>query len=81
MGRESLKVRPFTSVSRYKGKQPDIPTFGRELNVQMIVTGKLLLQGDELSISVAVVDVREDNQFWGYTYRGKRDAILDLGMT
>lgn len=78
MGRESLKVRPFTSVSRYKGKEPDIPTFGRELNVQMIVTGKLLLQGDELSISVAVVDVREDNQFWGYTYRGKRDAILDL---
>ena len=78
VGREGLKVRPFTSVSRYKGKEPNIPTFGRELNVQMIVTGKLHQEGDDLTISVAVVDVREDNQFWGDTYRGKRDGILDL---
>src|SRR5260370_16309310 len=44
----------------------------------MIVTGKLQRQGDNLSISVAVVDVKEDNQFWGQTYRGKIGAILDL---
>jgi serine/threonine protein kinase/tetratricopeptide (TPR) repeat protein len=76
--RRDLKVRPFTSVARYKGKGLDIPTFGRELNVQMLVTGTLRQQGDDLAISVAVVDVREDNQLWGHTYRGKRGAILDL---
>ncbi len=78
VGREGLKVRPFTSVSRYKGKAPDIPTFGRELNVQMIVTGKLHQQGEDLIISVAVVDVREDNQLWGNRYQGKLGGILDL---
>jgi len=78
VGREGLKVRPFTSVSRFKGKEPDIPTFGRELNVQMIVTGKLHQEGDDLSISVAVVDVREDNQLWGNRYQGKLSGILDL---
>jgi TolB-like protein/Tfp pilus assembly protein PilF len=76
--RKDLKVRPFSSVSRYKGKNLDIPTFGRELNVQMIVTGTLRQQGDDLSISVALVDVQDDNQFWGDTYRGKLGAILDL---
>src|SRR5260370_19218121 len=44
----------------------------------MIVTGKLQRQEDNLSISVAVVDVKEDNQFWGQTYRDKIGAILDL---
>jgi TolB-like protein/Tfp pilus assembly protein PilF len=78
VGRQGLKVRPFTSVSRYKGKALDAATFGPELNVQMIVTGKLHQQGDDLTISVAMVDVRQDNQFWGNTYRGKREAILDL---
>jgi tetratricopeptide (TPR) repeat protein len=73
-----LRIRPFTSVARYRGKELDVPTFARELNVQMIVTGKLQRQGDDLSISVAVVDVDEDNQFWGHTYRGKIGTILDL---
>jgi tetratricopeptide (TPR) repeat protein len=73
-----LRIRPFTSVSRYKGKDPDVPACARELNVQMIVTGKLLWQGDIVSISVAVVDVEEDNQFWGDTYRGTIASILDL---
>jgi serine/threonine protein kinase/tetratricopeptide (TPR) repeat protein len=76
--RHDLKVRPFTSVSRYKGKEPDVPTFGRELKVQMIVTGTLLEQGDDLTVRVALVDVLDDNQIWGNAYRGKRDSILDL---
>jgi TolB-like protein/Flp pilus assembly protein TadD len=76
--RRDLKVRPFTSVARYKGKELDVATFGRELNVQMIVTGTLRQLGDDLTISVALVDVREEHQLWGHTYPGKRGAILDL---
>jgi serine/threonine protein kinase len=76
--RRDLRVRPSTSVSRYKGKTPDVPTFGRELDVQMIVTGTLQQQGEELSIRVALVDVRENNHLWGNSYRGKLGGILDL---
>jgi serine/threonine-protein kinase len=76
--RRGLKVRPFTSVARYKGKAPDIPTFGRELLVEAMVTGKLHQQGDDLIISVALVDVRDETQFWGDTYHGKLGNILDL---
>jgi TolB-like protein/Tfp pilus assembly protein PilF len=76
--RKDLKVRPFTSVARYKGKEPDVPKFGRELNVRMIVTGALRQQGDDLAISVALVDVQDDNQLWGDSYHGKLGTILDL---
>src|SRR4029077_3825468 len=76
--RKDLKIRPFTSVARYKGKQPDVPKFGRELNVQMIVTGTLRQQGDDLTINVALVDVKDENQLWGDTYHAKLSTILDL---
>jgi serine/threonine-protein kinase len=79
VGRKDLKVRPFSSVARYKGKELDTQAVGRELKVQMIVTGTLRPQGDDLTISVSLVDVREENELWGHTYPpAKRDKIQDL---
>jgi TolB-like protein/Tfp pilus assembly protein PilF len=78
VGRRDLKVRPFTSVSRYRSQRPDVPTMGRALNVQMIVTGTLRQQGDDLLISVALVNAPEDSHLWGQRYQGKLGGILDL---
>jgi eukaryotic-like serine/threonine-protein kinase len=76
--RDGLKVRPFSSVSRYKRQRTDVLTIGRELNVQVLVTGTLHQPGEDLWISVALVDAREDNHLWGKRYQGKLIAILDL---
>jgi eukaryotic-like serine/threonine-protein kinase len=76
--RRDLKVRPFTSVLRYKRQPADIPTIGRELKVQVIATGTLHQQGDDVWVSVALVDAREDNHLWGNRYQGKLGGILDL---
>jgi TolB-like protein/Tfp pilus assembly protein PilF len=80
--RKDLVVRPFTSVARYRGKDLDIENiqkFGRELKVQMIVTGTLSQDGDKLSINVEVVDVEQESHIWGHRYHDKpRKAILDV---
>ena len=76
--REGLKVRPFSSVSRYRRQWADVPAIGRELNVQVLVTGTLHQVGDDLWIGVAVVDAHEDNQLWGKRYQGKLSDILDI---
>jgi serine/threonine-protein kinase len=77
--RKDLIVRPFTSVGRYRGKELDIQKFGRELKVQMIVTGTLRQDGDKLYVSVSVVDVQKESQVWGKKYDDKpRDSIIDL---
>jgi serine/threonine protein kinase/tetratricopeptide (TPR) repeat protein len=77
--RQDLKVRPFDSVARrYKQQRPDISTIGRELNVQVLVIGTVRQQGDALSVSVSLVDARDDNQFWGKRYDRKLGEILDL---
>jgi serine/threonine-protein kinase len=76
--RDRLRVRPFASVSRYKRQPSDLPMIGRELSVQKIITGTLHQREEDLSVSVALVDARENSQLWGNTYRGKLRAILDL---
>jgi TolB-like protein/Flp pilus assembly protein TadD len=73
-----LKVRPFTSVLRYKRQAADVSTIGRELKVQVIATGTLHQQGDDVWVSVALVDAREDDHLWGNRYQGKLGGILDL---
>ena len=75
--RRDLKVRSLTSASRHKLQDTDVLTIGRELNVQVVVTGTVHQQGDDLSITVRLVDAREDNQLWGHTYPGKLGGILD----
>src|SRR6185503_13132347 len=76
--RQNLKVRPFTSVARYKQQKPDLRTIARDLNVQAIVTGSLRQQGEDLSIGIELVDAREDNVLWSKRYRGQLSGILDL---
>jgi tetratricopeptide (TPR) repeat protein len=81
VGRRDLKIRPPSSVSRYARQRPDTLTIGRELNVPLIVTGTMRQLGDDLTITVEVVDAREDNFLWkSKPYSGKRGETLDLNV-
>jgi TolB-like protein/Tfp pilus assembly protein PilF len=64
----SLHVRPFHSAARFRGRGTDAAAAGRDLRVQAVLTGRLRKRGDELIISVALVDVRANEQIWGERY-------------
>jgi serine/threonine-protein kinase len=64
-----LNVRPFSSVSRYKGPGTDALAAGRELQVQAVLTGTIQKRGEELLISVELVDVPANKQIWGERYQ------------
>ena len=73
----SLKtVIARSSVARYKGKQTDPQAVGRELNVRAVLTGQVNQRGDELSISVELVDVRDNKHLWGAQYNRKLADII-----
>jgi serine/threonine-protein kinase len=61
-----LKVRPSSSVARYKGrgKVLDLQEVGRQLDVQAVLTGKITLRNDRLWVGVELVDVREPSGLW-----------------
>jgi eukaryotic-like serine/threonine-protein kinase len=66
-----LKVKSRSSVFRYKGRETDPQVAGRELNVQAVLTSRLVQRGEELSISAELVDVRDDTRIWGDQYNRK----------
>jgi eukaryotic-like serine/threonine-protein kinase len=71
-----LKVMSRSSVFRYKGKETDPKAVGRELGVQAVVTGRLVQRGDTISISLELVDARDNSHLWGDQYNTKLSEII-----
>jgi TolB-like protein/Flp pilus assembly protein TadD/predicted Ser/Thr protein kinase len=73
-----LMVMSRNSVFRYKGRENDAQTVGRELKVQAVLTGRVIQRGDNVSISTELVDVRNNSHLWGERYNRKLTDILAL---
>ena len=67
-GLANLRVISRNSVFRYKGKETDSGTVGRELNVSAVLTGRFIQRGDDLMVSAELTDVRDNKQIWGRQY-------------
>jgi TolB-like protein/Tfp pilus assembly protein PilF len=72
----NLKVSPTSSVFRYKGKDGDEQKIGNELGVSAVMTGRIVKRGDNLTISVELVDVRNNKLLWGEQYERKMSELL-----
>ena len=71
-----LKVSPTSSVFRYKGKETDPQTVAKELGVDSVMTGRITQRGDNLTISVNLVDARNAKSLWGEQYERKLSDLL-----
>lgn len=75
---KTLRVIAYTSVARYKGQAIDPVKVGRDLGVQALLLGKVLRRGEEFSISVALVDARNNGNLWGQPYRRRKADLFTL---
>jgi len=73
-----LKVSPLSSVSRYKGAEGDVAKIAADLGVDSVMTGRMAKHGDDLSITVELVDVRNNASIWGERYERKMSDLLAL---
>lgn len=71
-----LKVSPTSSVFRYKGRETDPPVIARELGVDSVLTGRVTQRGDNLTISVNLVDTRDGKSLWGEQYERRMSELL-----
>ncbi len=71
-----MKIMSRSSVFRYKGKETDVQTIGRELGVEAVLTGRVMQRNDELSIRIELVDARDNSHIWGEQYNRKLSDIL-----
>jgi TolB-like protein len=73
-----LKVRSRDSVFHYKGKDVDVQTVGSSLQASVLVSGRVIVQGDSIEISAELTDVRDNTEIWGHRYQGKRADLISL---
>jgi eukaryotic-like serine/threonine-protein kinase len=66
-----LKVMARSTVFQYKGKQVDPRKVGHDLGVGSVVMGRLLQQGDNLTIQTELVNVSDGTELWGQRYNRK----------
>ncbi|MEK6285199.1 MAG: protein kinase [Acidobacteriota bacterium] len=71
-----LKVIARSSAFRYKGKDANAEEVARALGVKSILTGRVLQHGDNLQISVELMDARDKTQVWGAQYNRRATDLL-----
>ncbi len=74
----NLTVIARSSVFRYKGRDVDPQAAARELKVRAALTGRVVQRGDNLSISVELVDASNNRQIWGQQYNRKMSDLLAM---
>jgi TolB-like protein len=72
----NLKVSPRSSAFRYKGQSTDAEKIGNELGVDAVMSGRLTQRGDDLLISVDLIDVRNRKTIWGEQFQRKMSDLL-----
>ncbi|PYS69044.1 MAG: hypothetical protein DMF69_18230 [Acidobacteria bacterium] len=73
-----LKVRSRNTVFHYKGQAADAKRIGRELGVRALLSGRVVNNGNELAVSVELIDAQDDSQIWGARYSRKISDIIAL---
>jgi len=73
-----VRVMSRGSVVPYKSKQIDPQQVGRDLNVEAVLTGQLVQQGDEVRFTTELTKTADGSHLWGKQYGGKIADILAL---
>lgn len=74
----NLSVKPSSSVFRYKGTKTDAKTIGQELNVDAVLNGRIVQRGEELTLSLELVDVQKVAVLWSERYVRKQSDLVSL---
>ena len=73
-----LRVMAQSTVLRYKGREIDPQSVGRELNVRAVLAGRIMRSGESLRIGAELVDVATGLQLWGSQYNRKVGDIFAI---
>jgi DNA-binding winged helix-turn-helix (wHTH) protein/TolB-like protein len=73
-----LNVRPSYSVQKYEKQPINIPRIAADLNVDTLLVGTFLREGDNLRIACQLIDTRTENLLWKGGFDLKYDKLLTV---
>ena len=65
---DSIKTISRTSVMQYRNSTKSIPEIARELGVGIILEGAVQRAGDQVRVTVQLIDARSDANVWSETF-------------
>ena len=71
-----LRVISRTSAMLYKNTEKPLPQVARELNVDAVVEGSILLAGERVRTTVSLVEASSDRHLWSESYQGDLSDVL-----
>jgi TolB-like protein len=74
----SLRVISRTSAFRYKGQAVDPRAVGRKLEVDAVLTGRMVTRGNALSISLELINIRDNSIMWGDRYNREINDLVTV---
>jgi adenylate cyclase len=74
----NLNVKARSSVFRYKGKETNPQTIGKELKVQAILNGRISQRGDQLTLGLELIDAQTENVIWSEQYNRRQADLVSL---
>jgi len=73
---KKISIAARSTVFRYKGREVDPKSVGRELNVGAVIAGRVNRRQDTLTIAVEMVDTTTGLRLWGERYSRSNDDIF-----
>jgi TolB-like protein/lipoprotein NlpI len=73
-----LRVISRSSAFSFKGKDVGIPEIAKRLNVAHILEGSVRKAGNQVRVTVQLIDARADTHLWSETYDRPLDNIFEL---
>jgi TolB-like protein/Tfp pilus assembly protein PilF len=74
----NLNVKARSTVFRYKAKDADAKTIGRELGVPAILNGRMTQRGDQLILNLELIDAQTENVIWTDQYDRRSSDLVSL---
>ena len=74
----NLKVIARNSVFHYKGNDVNPQEVSRTLGVQAILIGRVMQKGENLVVSIELMDARDKTQMWGERYTRKSADVQSI---
>lgn len=74
----ALKVISRTSTMQYKNTKKPLPQIAKELGVKALIEGSVIREGDQVRITVQLIDGRTDKHIWAKEFNQELKGILAL---
>jgi TolB-like protein len=74
----NLSVKARSTVFAYKGKQTSARSIGDELGVQAVLLGRVVQRGDDLKLSLELVNTQTQDVIWSEQYDRRQSDLVSL---